>query len=75
MLNAHIESKDGLAGLRRQAAGRNEQGYADYKIDFDRTPLSYAAEGGNAVVRLLLVTGKVDVKSKDEYADAALLRR
>ena len=39
----------------------------DLKESFDRTPLSWATENGHeAVVKLLLETGRVDVNSKDQ---------
>jgi ankyrin repeat protein len=38
----------------------------DSKDSYGRTPLTWAAKGGHeAVVKLLLETGKVDVNSKD----------
>jgi ankyrin repeat protein len=44
------------------------------KDSFDRMALSYAAEIGNdAIVKLLLETGKVDAGSKDVHGRTPLL--
>src|SRR2546423_7590982 len=41
---------------------------------YGQTPLSFAAENGHeAVVKLLLATGKADVDSKDNYGQTPLL--
>jgi len=46
---------------------------ADSKDKNSRTPLSYAAGKGNeAVVKLLLKTGKVEADSKDKYSQTPL---
>ena len=46
---------------------------ADLKDSYGRTPLSWAAEKGHeAVVKLLVETGKVDVDSKDRHGQTPL---
>jgi ankyrin repeat protein len=47
---------------------------ANSKEELERTPLSWAAElGHEAVLRLLLETGKVNVESKDQHGQTPLL--
>ncbi|RYP57864.1 hypothetical protein DL769_009241 [Monosporascus sp. CRB-8-3] len=65
----HVMSRYGVLGPLTIILQRVDQvtGGIDVKDYTDRTPLSWAAEKGQeAVVKLLLDTGKVDVDSKDD---------
>ena len=61
-LAAYFGVKEAMNALLKKGAD------ADSKGDDGRTPMLYAARGGHeAVVKLLLETGKVDANSKDKY--------
>jgi hypothetical protein len=65
----HVASRYGIFGLLTVILQREDQVSIDVdaKDDNGWTPLSWAAERGHeAVVKLLLGTGKVDVDAKDE---------
>src|SRR5665811_2042505 len=65
----HLTARVGLMYLSKRLLsdlGRNINNLADLKDSDGRTPLSWAAEGGHdAVVKLLLEAGTVDLDSKD----------
>ena len=67
----HVAAYFGLGGT---IIGLLKNGYnPDLQDSYGRTPLSWAAERGHeAVVKLLLETGKVDVESKDKYGQTPL---
>ena len=71
MIGVYIAAYFGLGGI---IIGLLKNGYnPDLQDSYGRTPLSWAARGGHeAVVKLLLETGKVDVESKDEYGQTPL---
>ncbi|MCJ1385157.1 hypothetical protein MMC17_008278 [Xylographa soralifera] len=65
----HLSARFGLVSLSRMlltAGGKDSSKYIDSKDSKSRTPLSWAAiKRYEAVVKLLVDTGKVDVDSKD----------
>ena len=67
----HVAAYFGLGGT---IIGLLKNGYnPDLQDSYGRAPLSWAAERGHeAVVKLLLETGKVDVDSKDRYGRTPL---
>ena len=71
MTGVHIAA---YFGLVRTIKGLLKNGYnPDLQDSYGRTALLLAAERGHdAVVKLLLKTGKVDVESKDEYGRTPL---
>ena len=65
----HVMSMYNIPRLLKTALDRNnyERRYIDAKDKDGRTPLSLASEKGHeAIARLLLTTGKVDVDAKDK---------
>ncbi|KAH8744343.1 Het-eN, partial [Hyaloscypha sp. PMI_1271] len=71
----HVMSKYQVVGLLKTILQRADQIGTDIntKDSLGRTPLSYAAERGHeAVVKLLLVTGKAEVDSKDSDGQTSL---
>ncbi|KZL84934.1 ankyrin repeat-containing protein [Colletotrichum incanum] len=69
----HIVSRYDLQKLLLQIILERTEVNFDLKDNYSRTPLSWAAWGGNeAVVKILLNTGKVDVDSKDIYGQTPL---
>ena len=72
----HLSARFGLVSLSRMLLTvdcKESPICADPKDSYGRTPLSWAARNGHeAVVKLLLETGKVDVESKDNDGRMAL---
>jgi hypothetical protein len=72
----HLSARFGLALLSRMIFTddcKDVSIYIDSKDTYGQTPLSRAAGGGHeAVVKLLVETGKVDVDSKDTYGQTPL---
>ncbi|OCK75533.1 ankyrin, partial [Lepidopterella palustris CBS 459.81] len=73
----HLAATFGIVCLIQELMlgdGDKHRMQADAPDSHGRTPLSWAAGGGHeAVVKLLLETGEVDVDSKDEYGRTPLL--
>jgi hypothetical protein len=71
----HLTTRCGLLHLTEELLEDSNFGVdVDLKDSYGRTPLSYAATRGHeAVVRLLLDTGKVDAESKDASGRTPLL--
>ncbi|KAL8364889.1 hypothetical protein RB595_003936 [Gaeumannomyces hyphopodioides] len=68
----HVTSRDQVVGLLKVILQRADQIGTDIGIDskdeVGRTPLSWAAGNGHeAVVKLLLATGKVDIESNNNW--------
>ena len=77
MTGLHLAAYFGVEAVVNILLQREVYIDADSKDDDGRTPLSWAAENGHeAVVKLLLATGKVDADSKDNiWSDAAVVGR
>ncbi|MCJ1247069.1 hypothetical protein MMC30_004280 [Trapelia coarctata] len=72
----HLSATFGLVTLSRMlltAGGKDPANDIDSVDSYNRTPLSWAAKNGHeAVVKLLIDTGKVDVDSKDDHGRTPL---